>query len=231
MKRNARAKSGFTLLETMISVLLMTIVLGAIFRQIHRAQASYRVEGQKIDMTQQEREFIDQFTRDLRQAGYPSPFTLGIAPPINLSNNSIAAGITAISPNSLTLEGDLDNSGAIQIVTYTFNNNVVVPCPCIQRTVSVKGSAAPANTYIEVQNMLDPGVQGIFLPYDANGAAQPGLNLTLPAGADTKDATYGQLHQIKSVRVTFTLQGTSRELNNTTPVQVTMTGMARVPNN
>ena len=215
----------------MISVLLILIVVGAVFRQLQRAQASYRVEGQKIDLTQQEREFIDQFARDLRQAGYPAPSSFGILPPVNLADTRVSAGITAISPTSITVEGDLDNTGQVQIVTYAYNNSTTFPCPCIQRTVSLKaGGAAPA-TYVEVQNLLNPGAAGIFTAYKADGVAAPGLVLTLPAGATTKDSTYALLRQIRSVRVTFTLQGTARELNGQTPIQVTMTGRARVPNN
>lgn len=230
-KPETTKKRGFTLLEMMISVLLILIVVGGIFRQMQKAQAGYRVEGQRIDLTQQEREFIDQFTRDLRQAGYPAPIGFTTPPVANLSDVRVAAGITAISPTSITMEGDLDNTGQIQVVTYTYNNAAVFPCPCIQRTVAPKAGGVPAATYIEVQNLVDPGAAGIFLPYKAGGVSVPGLNMTLPAGAPLNDPTYGQFQKIKSVRVTFTLQGQGRELNGKTPIQVTMTGMARIPNN
>ncbi|MGE5323547.1 MAG: type II secretion system protein J [Actinomycetota bacterium] len=229
MKREKNRGAGFTLLESLVAVALILIVVGAIFHQMGKAQASYRVQGQKVDLTQQQREFIDQFTRDVRQAGYPGPLTAGLVQPVSLSDPKISAGITAISPNSITLEGDLDNSGGVQVVTYSFNPSTTFPCPCIQRTVVPKAGGAP-NTYIEVQDVLAPGPQGIFTPYEANGAAVPGLALTLPAGATTQDTTYGQLQQIKSVRVTVTLQGKAKEMNGSTPIQVTMTGMARVPN-
>jgi type II secretory pathway pseudopilin PulG len=230
MRSQQNRRAGFTLLESMISVMLIMIVVGAIFRQMQKAQAGYRVEGQKVDLTQQEREFIDQFTRDLRQAGYPGPYTTGVTPPVPLADAKISAGITAISPTSLTLEGDLDNSGTVQVVTYSYNNSTVFPCPCIQRTIAAKGGAGAPTTYIEVQNIVAPGPQGIFLAYDANGTPQAGLALALAAGATTDDDTYKQLHRIKSVRVAFTLQGPANELNGRTPVQVTMTGMGRIPN-
>jgi hypothetical protein len=38
------------------------------------------------------------------------------------------------------------------------------------------------------------------------------------------------LRTIKSVQVAFTLQATGKDLNGT-PIQVGMTGMARLPNN
>jgi type II secretory pathway pseudopilin PulG len=230
MKPQHNQSTGFTLLESMICVGVLLLLMGAVFQQVNKAQGSYRVEGQKIDLTQQQREFIDQFTRDVRQAGYPSPFSAGLTPPVDLSNNTIAAGITAISPTSITFEGDIDNTGQVKVVTYSLNPAVAAPCPCIQRTVAAKGGANQG-TFVEVQNIMVPGPQGIFLAYDANGNPLAGLNLTLSAGATTNDTTYKSLHKIKGVRVSFTLQGTASEMTGATPVQVTMTGMARVPNN
>jgi len=66
-----RRQAGFSLIELLLVVLLLSIVVGALFSQIERAQVRYRVEDQQMDLTQQEREIIDQFTRDLHQAGYP----------------------------------------------------------------------------------------------------------------------------------------------------------------
>ncbi|HET9184138.1 MAG TPA: prepilin-type N-terminal cleavage/methylation domain-containing protein [Candidatus Angelobacter sp.] len=229
MKARKNHSTGFTLLESLVAVVLILIVVGAIFDQMGKAQTGYKVEGQKVDLTQQQRQFIDQFTRDVRQAGYPGPFTTGLVPPVSLSDTKISAGITSISPNSLTLEGDLDNSGTVSVVTYSYNSSTTFPCPCIQRTVVPKAGGTPA-TYIEVQNVLDPGPQGIFTPYKVDGGSLSGLNLTLPAGATTQDGTYAQLQQIKSVGVTVTLQGQGNDMNGSTPIQVTMRGMARVPN-
>ena len=231
-KFGRRSQSGFTMIEMMISLLLMFIVVGAIFRQIQRSQASYRVEDQKLDMTQQEREFIDQFTRDLRQAGYPGPFTFGIAPPVNLADPRLSAGITSISPTSLTMEGDLDNTGQVQIVTYSYVA-AGASCPCIQRTTTPKAGGA-IQTYAAVRNLvnpatLNPPLPGIFAAYKANGGGV-GLPLVLAGGATTNDGSYASLHAIKSVQVTFTIQNsTTRELNGKS-MQVTMTGMARIPN-
>ena len=138
MKREKNRSTGFTLLESLLAVALILIVVGAIFHQMGKAQTGYKVEGQKVDLTQQQRAFIDQFTRDVRQAGYPGPLTAGLTQPVSLSDTKVSAGITAISPNSLTLEGDLDNSGAVQVVTYSYNPSTTFPCPCIQRTIAPK---------------------------------------------------------------------------------------------
>lgn len=228
--RNNR-RVGFTLVESMISVLLILIVVGGIFRQMQRAQAGYRVEGNKLDMTQQQRDLIDLFTRDLHQVGYPAPFSSGLGNVVPLDDTRVSAGITSISTTSLTMEGDLDNTGVVQVVTYSLNKPGGA-CPCsITRTVGSKdGATIPVSTYTPVQNLIDPGAQGIFTAYAANGGGV-GLPQVLPGGATSGDLSYATMKTIRSVRITFTVQSRlSRELNGKTPIQVTMTGMARIPN-
>src|SRR5437764_6667482 len=107
-KKHSR-QSGFTLIELLMVVLLLSIVVGAMFSQIERAQVRYRVEGQKVDLTQQEREFIDQFTRDLHQAGYPSAAMYGGIG----TANQIALGLISLSNNDVVIEGDVDGDGAV----------------------------------------------------------------------------------------------------------------------
>jgi prepilin-type N-terminal cleavage/methylation domain-containing protein len=201
MKSAAKLRNraaGFTLVESLVAVLVLTILMVGVFSAINKAQGYYRVEGQKVDFTQQQREFIDQFTRDLHQAGFPSANSLGPA------NAGLAAqGLTVFQPdgNSLTMDGDLDGTGK-QTVTYDYN----VACACLERKVGA-GAATAA-----VENVLDPGAAGVFTGYDINGSPT-----TVAAN-------------IRSVRITFTVQG-AREADNRTPIQITMTGMARLPNN
>lgn len=226
MKRSQKQKhanAGFTLVETLMAVLILTIVVAGVFSQINKAQTHYRVEGQKLDLTQQQRQFLDQFTRDLHQAGYPAPASFGLPSPVSLGLVQLSAGITAISVNSVTMEGDLDGTGNVQVVTYTYD----AACNCVERSAGAKGAAG--TLYPGVQNVVAPGAQGIFEAYDATGNTVI-LPLTLNAGATTNDASYASLRKIKAVRVTFTLQALSREANGVTPAQVNMTAMARIPN-
>src|SRR6476620_8285627 len=102
-KTKPRRTAGFSLLELLLVVLLLTIVVGAVFSQIERAQVRYRVEDQKVDLTQQEREFIDQFTRDLHQAGYPSVSMFGGQ--YTTSSSQVAGGVWSISATELHMEG------------------------------------------------------------------------------------------------------------------------------
>jgi len=63
---------GFTLLEMMVSLLILGIVTGAVFSQMDIAQKRMSAEQSKLDDFQQARDFVDQFFRDINQIGDPN---------------------------------------------------------------------------------------------------------------------------------------------------------------
>jgi prepilin-type N-terminal cleavage/methylation domain-containing protein len=194
--KGRKGSAGFTLIESMIAILVLSIFMVAIFSLINKAQIHYRVETQKVDFTQQQREFIDQFTRDLHQAGFPTANSLG---PANAAQ--AAQGLTTLTVTDLIMQGDLDGTG-VQTVEYVYNPPP--NCGCLQRIVNGIASTA-------AENVVAPNPQEIFTGYDVNGNPT-----TVPAN-------------VRSVRVTFTVRG-ANDADNATPIQTTMTGMARLPN-
>src|SRR5690348_17669806 len=72
--RHSRASrsQGFTLLELLVVVAVLTAVLGVVFSAVTRLQRSYRTEESKVDATQVARTFLDTMASELRQAGFPS---------------------------------------------------------------------------------------------------------------------------------------------------------------
>jgi prepilin-type N-terminal cleavage/methylation domain-containing protein len=216
-KKHSR-QSGFTLIEMLMVVLLLSIVVGAVFSQIERAQVRYRVEDQKIDLTQQEREFIDQFTRDLHEAGYPSAKMYGGS----ATANQVALGVTSLTSNDIVVEGDVDGDGLVDVVEYSYfdgsgwTSSAPNPCPCIRRSQMNKGAGGTATTYTQVQNVLGTS---FFTAFYANGGT-----ITLPVSA-------GDLGKIKTVQITLSTQGAVQDNDAHKSIQVTMTGMARLVNN
>jgi prepilin-type N-terminal cleavage/methylation domain-containing protein len=231
INRKQAEQRGFTLIELMMVVLLLSIVVGAVFAQIERAQVRYRVEDQKVDLTQQEREFIDQFTRDLHQAGYPSVSMFGGQ--YGTSSSQTAVGVWSISATELHMEGNVDGTGVQSIVYSYFDGSGWAgpgpnPCPCLRRSAVAKvdgvaPSAQVAGTsYTEVQNVIPIATQPIFAAFDATGSP---IDLT----ATVTDAP--TLAKIKSVQITVTTQGQVKDSDAHKDVQVSMTGMARLVNN
>ncbi|HET9284573.1 MAG TPA: prepilin-type N-terminal cleavage/methylation domain-containing protein [Candidatus Angelobacter sp.] len=227
MKKKTKSlrQGGFSLLELLMVILLLSIIVGALFSQIERAQVRYRVEDQKLDITQQEREFIDQFTRDLHQAGYPAPTVYGGQ--YDLTSNFTAAGVWSISDTDLHMEGDVDGTGVVSVVEYSYVAGAS-PCPCLRRSVTPKqpglapSAQVPGTTYTQVENVVPLAGQPIFAAYDASGNK---LSSSIPL------VNNNGLSNIKSVRITVTTQGTNKDSDTKRDIQVTMTGMARLVNN
>jgi prepilin-type N-terminal cleavage/methylation domain-containing protein len=227
-----RKQAGFSLLELLLVVLLLTIVVAALFSQIERAQVRYRVEDQKLDLTQQEREFIDQFTRDLHQAGFPSVAVLGNQ--YDLTRKYTAAGVWSISETDLHMEGDVDGDGVVKSVVYSYFDGSgwagpgPNPCPCLRRSSTPKqDNVAPSAqvagaAFTQVEKVVPINGQPVFTAYNASGNTVP-IN---PAVTDP-----ATLKTIKSVRITVTTQGLSKDTDAQKSIQVTMTGTARLVNN
>ncbi|PYX04660.1 MAG: hypothetical protein DMG85_17095 [Acidobacteria bacterium] len=64
-------ETGFTLIETMMTVAVLVVVLGIVFSYIGRLQRVYKTEETKVDATQEARTLLDSLQRELHQAGFP----------------------------------------------------------------------------------------------------------------------------------------------------------------
>src|SRR5436190_17655307 len=64
-------QAGFSLIEMMMVLAIMSIIMASVFKSIDLTQRTSRSQQVKLDLTQQAREFVDQLTRDLRNSGYP----------------------------------------------------------------------------------------------------------------------------------------------------------------
>ena len=65
---NTKNDRGFSLAELLIVLIVLMVVMAAIFQVIIMASARSASEQAKLDMFQEAREFMDQMSRDLRQA-------------------------------------------------------------------------------------------------------------------------------------------------------------------
>jgi prepilin-type N-terminal cleavage/methylation domain-containing protein len=175
-RRNAQA--GFSLLELVISILVLVIVMGAIFHQVNNVQKTTTTESLKLDLTEQNRQFVDQFSRDVHMSGYPTPKIYSNYQ--GLTDAGAASGLVFVSTTDLVFEGDVYGNGTIFRVEYKyFPTDPSDPnCPCIRRSVTAKTTADPLTGYptpvyyTEVQNVIDPtGMsEPLFTYFQASGA-------------------------------------------------------------
>ena len=176
MTAMSKRNSGFSLIELMVVLVVVLAISAVILQVISLVGARSAGEQAKVDIFQEAREFMDQMSRDLRQAGYPSPRNMDPSvftqdPFIN--DLKAAAGLVQVSATDLWFEGDVDGSGSVYVVRYHLDTSTDNGCPCLKRSElpKVNGSPLSAQTTEEYQVEVQ-GVQNtsIFSAY-TNGAA------------------------------------------------------------
>src|ERR1044071_3102990 len=122
---------GFSLIELLIVILILFLVTGVVFGVVRSLTARSGTEQAKLDMFQAAREFMDQMSRDLHQAGYPNPQnyapTTLISP--NQNDHRAAAGLVKVDTGDLWFEGDVDGSGAVSVIHYHLDTSTTGGCP------------------------------------------------------------------------------------------------------
>jgi type II secretory pathway pseudopilin PulG len=184
MRNNMRVQlrghdeTGFTLVETLVTLGVLVLVLGIVFSYIGRLQRVYKSEETKVDATQETRTVLDSMERELHQSGFPGHNMWG-PNVLNLPvNNDVrnAVGLVKISPSDLWFEGDIDNDGRVESIRYTLMDAAgaavtgASTCPCnLRRSQVLKANAAPTaqatNYVVALDNVINSGGVG------AGGAA------------------------------------------------------------
>ncbi len=202
-----RRESGFSMVELLIVLVIMLSISAAIFQTINVTTQRSAAEQNKVDMFQEAREFMDQMSRDLRQAGYPSPrnmdpavfAVLALMPPQPISyDHHAAAGLIKVDAGDLWFEGDVDGTGTVSVVRYHLDSTGT-NCPCLKRSQLPKIDADPlTGQTTEVYQVEVQGVQNtdIFSAYN-NGTAI-GLPVTTSVGSS--------LASVDTVQAVLTLQ-------------------------
>lgn len=209
-----RRQIGFSLLELMVVLLILTIMMGAVFQQINLVQQRNANEQAKVDIFEEGRSFVDQMTHDLHLAGYPNPrnFTGGYI--TGISDPHAAVGLVKVAKDQLWFEGDVDGDGSVESVQFyldaTGNN-----CPCLKRSQTQKLSGNPltgqasATYYTEVQGVQNGTTANpIFQAYDISGNL-----ITLPVDINSNATT---MAQIRSIKVTMTIQSSTMDFKTRT---------------
>jgi prepilin-type N-terminal cleavage/methylation domain-containing protein len=178
-------QAGFSLLELVLVCAILSVVLAAVFSGISTTVQRSQAEQTKVDLTQEGREFVDEFERDLHQAGYPNcrmSGTAGLAAgcPTDFSLNTAsesysgtAVGLVYVSNVMIIFEGAVDGSGTVYSIQYRLvdkdkNFPPTTACPCtLQRSEMAKSAAnlapwaQPAPNFSqELENVVNSGVPG-----------------------------------------------------------------------
>lgn len=217
-KFNLAKDRGFTLLELLVVVLILSIVLGAVFSQMSTAQQRLTTEETKLDDFQQARDFVDQFFRDINQIGDPNyrlmdttsvlwnpalttQATYTYASPY-INDSRFAMGLVKIDNNSVQFEGTVNGVGTVQSVIYQINGSGTCQY-CLQRSQVNKISADPltgqnTNWGTEVNDVIQTPIFKYFL-YDGTQVTTLPIDYTTASGAQT-------LAQVKTIQINLRIQ-------------------------
>ena len=189
------SQAGFSLIELVLVCAILSVVMAAIVNGIRATVQSSQAEQTKVDLTQEGREFVDEFERDLHQAGYPNCRTVA-APGLGAAlscpaddtntteewNPAVAVGLVYLSNTKIIFEGAIDGSGTVYSVQYRLvdsagNYPPSTTCPCtLQRSempkVNGPSLTQPATWSQELQNVVNSGVPGGTAAYGG------GLNIS-----------------------------------------------------
>ena len=227
-----RAAVGFSLMEVLVSIFILSVVSGAVFQQINLMQKKSNSEAMKLDMSQQAREFIDQTVHDLHMAGYPSASMYSNPPRPSM----VAAGLVSVSPTQILLEGDVNNDGTVSSVNifYMSNDPLDPTCPCIRRSAQQKRETDSLNQginpqYTETQHLFPPGTgagqsgEDLFAYYDQNGGP-----VNIGAGTDISTvAGQNLIATIKTVKINLSMLS-QPDMESKNPIRTSMSATARL---
>jgi prepilin-type N-terminal cleavage/methylation domain-containing protein len=218
VNRGVRRDRGFSLMEMMIVLAILSIVSGVIVQGITDTQARNVVEATKTDLTQESRQFMDQVVSDIHQAGFPSirmfdPASL-TSSTVCASDNNVACGLLSVTSTAIQFEGDVDGTGVSEV--YVQLNTPVGGCPCtVQRGTVAKSVGGVPPYYTEVTNVMNTA---IFSAYFFDGSS-----VTLPASAT-------DLPNIKSISMTLYVRSAQFDPKTLQYPTVTMASSAKVNN-
>jgi prepilin-type N-terminal cleavage/methylation domain-containing protein len=226
--RNSNRQAGFSLIEMMIVLLVLSVMMGAVFSQIRLVQARSSSEQTKLDMFQESREFMDQLQRDLHEAGYPNSRNVGQNLIVNgINEPGIAVGLVKIDVNELWFEGDVDGDGLVDSVQYQYDGTST-GCPCLKRSVVTKvaglGPLGQGSSFqTEVQNVQNP--TAIFSAYKTDGT-----QVTIPSGGITIASDPATIASIRTIRIDLNVQSKQFDLQTRQFPQVTLSNTVSLNN-
>jgi prepilin-type N-terminal cleavage/methylation domain-containing protein len=209
--RNARQR-GFSLLELLLVIAILSLIVGAVFSQMGDAQRRLNAEEMKLGDFQQARDFVDQFFRDINQAGTPNirmydPTQITFNTTNNTYDSRLAVGLVSIDNNSITFEGSVNGTGTVQTVTYKINGLGGTTCPlCLQRSQmdkvnNISPTAQPTDWGTEINDITNTTAFPIFRYYQYDGTQITSLpqDISTAAGANI-------IAKVKTVQINLTIR-------------------------
>lgn len=246
-------QSGFTLIELMLVIAILSIIIGAVFSQLNIAQQRLSTEEIRLDDMQQSRDFVDQFFRDINQIGTPNMQIMDtslLTPSSALSGNTwsnsfindnrFAMGLVKITPSEIWFEGSMNGTGTVQTVIYKIDGNGNCTY-CMQRSQADKVSgdplttgAANVNWGTEVNDVITNNTVNIFryFEYDGTEVTFGGSGVCAAAGCDyTSSAGANVMAKVKTIQINLTIRNNAvMDKKTNQPIETSFEGEVSLNN-
>jgi prepilin-type N-terminal cleavage/methylation domain-containing protein len=166
---NTSPQHGFSLMELMMVLAILTTVIGVLTEGIIQIQRKSASDVNKVGVAQESRQFMDQILRDLRQCGFPglAMFDSSFIPTPTTSSSYVARGLVSFSSTAIQFEGDIDGSGVSEVYLQVMPASGSCPCT-LQRGTVLKSIGGTPNYYTELDNLMS---QNVFTAYKHDGTA------------------------------------------------------------
>lgn len=189
---NIAGEDGYTLVEALVSMFLMTIIMGGMYSMLFQGQATFDAQQDAMALRQQARVAIDEMATQIRMAGasidnLPDPLVQGAAQTIVFVAD-IDAG-SAAPPCGAAVENAL-NGGAERITFRVVNGALLRSIDCWDGA----NWTAEYTDQVMARDLIGP--RPTFRYFDTDGVE------LVPAG----NLTAAQLDLVRAIAIDLSLQ-------------------------
>ncbi len=117
-----RKKSGLTLIELMVALVICTLLVGAVYRTFINQGKTYTIQDNVVDMQQSARFAIDRMTREIRVAGFGGVARLL---PVQFGTVTLSSIITPVS-RGLSIVGAGTDAASLTTPAARPDNQIIV---------------------------------------------------------------------------------------------------------
>jgi len=208
MKPERTHENGFSLMELVISLMVLTAVMGIAFMLLNRFQQSYRYEEAYADAQRNARFAVARLNEIIRSAGTNPTANTTVNPTnfVSLLAPTTASG-TAISSASIQLRSDL-NGDTLNTATISSDSDVIVT----SENLTLRLDAANSRIVMDDNTVTPPlsvtiaeNIRSVTFT-DPNGASNTNKAIqvrlvAVPSGIATGDPRYREVSYNATIRL------------------------------